>query len=295
MPAAMRGGSSARPTGQGAATAAARGRAVAPEGGLSATTILLAALGVLLAALVLVLATGGRGARLVEGVRTNVAQRLAAAGFRLDAVRVKGASPLATGDILQAAGLYKDQPLADMDLDAIRRRIESVGWVRDVRVVRLLPDTLLIQVVERRQAAVWQAGGQRQVIDVKGAPIPEADPARFPALPLVVGAGANLAAADILVELGRHPQVGSQVEALVRVDQRRWDLRLKSGGLIQLPARDEAAALKRLEDLDRTSGLMRIGFDRVDLRDPAAIAVRPRAGGPVAEGPAPQPENATRG
>ena len=111
----------------------------------------------------------------------------------------------------------------------------------------------------------------------------------------MVGAGANLAAADILVELGRHPQVGSQVEALVRVDQRRWDLRLKSGGLIQLPARDEAAALKRLEDLDRTSGLMRIGFDRVDLRDPAVIAVRPRAGGPVAEGPAPQPENATRG
>jgi cell division protein FtsQ len=62
------------------------------------------------------------------------------------------------------------------------------------------------------------------------------------------------------------------------VDGRRWDLRLRSGGLIQLPAEGEADALRRLEDLDRESGLMRIGFDRLDLRVPAVVAVRPRPG-----------------
>jgi cell division protein FtsQ len=136
---------------------------------------------VLLAALILILATGGRGARIVATVGEGVSARLAGAGFRLAAVRIKGASPLATADILRAAELYKDQPLAGLDLDAVRRRIESVGWVHDVRVVRLLPDTLLIQVVERRQLAIWQAGGRRQVIDVRGAPIPEADPVSHPA------------------------------------------------------------------------------------------------------------------
>lgn len=279
MPAAMRGGSSARPNGRGAAAAAARGRPTAPAGGPSAATILLAALGVLLAALLLILATGGRGARLAESVGAGISARLADAGFRLAAVRVKGASPLATADILKAAGVYKDQPLAGMDLAAIRRRIESVGWVHDVRVVRLLPDTLMIQVVERRQLAVWQEAGRRQVIDVRGAPIPEADPARFPGLPLVVGPGANDSAADLLLELSRRPAVMSQVDALVRVDRRRWDLKLKSGGVIQLPSEGEAAALRRLDDLDRASGMMRIGFDRLDLRDPSVVAVRPRAAG----------------
>lgn len=295
MPAAMREGSSARPTGQGAAPAAARGRTVAPEGGLSAPAILLAALGVLVAAMVVILATGERGARLAAAVGADVNSRLASAGFRLAAVRVKGASPLATGDILRAAGLYKDQPLAGLDLNEIRRRIESVGWVHDVRVVRLLPDTLLIQVVERRQLAVWQVNGRRQVIDVRGAPIPEADPARFTNLPLVVGAGANVGAADLLLELSRRPAVMSQVEALVRVDQRRWDLRLRSGGLIQLPAEGEAAALRRLDALDRASGLMRIGFERLDLRVPEVVAVRPRPGGahPAVEPGA--PETAARG
>jgi len=278
MPAAMRGGSSARPTGQGAAQAAARGRTAAPEGGLSATAILLAALGVIVAALLLILATGERGARLATAVGADVNSRLADAGFRLAAVRVKGASPLATADILRAAGLYKDQPLAGLDLNDVRRRIESVGWVHDVRVVRLLPDTLLIQVVERRQLAVWQVDGRRQVIDVRGAPIPEADPARFTSLPLVVGPGANTGAADLLLELSRRPAVMSQVEALVRVDQRRWDLRLRSGGVILLPAHEEAEALRRLDDLDRASGLMKIGFDRLDLRVPEAVAIRPRPG-----------------
>jgi cell division protein FtsQ len=110
-----------------------------------------------------------------------------------------------------------------------------------------------------------------------------------------VGAGAEKAAAAILLELSRRPSVLSQVEALVRVDQRRWDLRLRSGGLIQLPAVDEAAALRRLDELDRTSGLMRIGFERLDLRDPAVVAVRPRTGGAVAASPELPPEGASMG
>jgi cell division protein FtsQ len=247
---------------------------------------------VIVAALLLILATGERGARLATAVGADANSRLADAGFRLAAVRVKGASPLATADILRAAGLYKDQPLAGLDLNDVRRRIESVGWVHDVRVVRLLPDTLLIQVVERRQLAVWQVDGRRQVIDVRGAPIPEADPARFTSLPLVVGPGANTGAADLLLELSRRPAVMSQVEALVRVDQRRWDLRLRSGGVILLPAEGEAAALRRLDDLDRASGLMKIGFDRLDLRVPEAVAIRPRPGValPVSDAGAPEVE-----
>lgn len=278
MPAVVREGSSARPTRREAASAP-RARAPAKGAvGLRSTTILVAALGLLMAALIGIAVTGERGARLASGLKTGISMRLADAGFRLAEVHVKGASPLATADILRAASLYKDQPMAGMDLGEIRRRIESVGWVRDVRVVRLLPDTLLIQVAERRQLAVWQVEGRRQVIDVRGAPIPEADPARFPDLPLVVGAGANVDAADLLIELNRRPAILSQVEALVRIDQRRWDLKLRSGGLIQLPAEGVSAALQRLDELDRESGLMRIGFERLDLRVPAVVAVRPRPG-----------------
>jgi len=59
------------------------------------------------------------------------------------------------------------------------------------------------------------------------------------------------------------------------VDQRRWDLRLKDGGLIQLPAGQPEAALIRLDALDQRERLLDLGFARVDLRTPETVAVRP--------------------
>ena len=62
----------------------------------------------------------------------------------------------------------------------------------------------------------------------------------------------------------------------MRVDGRRWNLRLKDGGNILLPATDEAAALKRLDALDRTAKVLDLGLARLDLRDPDMVVVRPR-------------------
>jgi cell division protein FtsQ len=69
-----------------------------------------------------------------------------------------------------------------------------------------------------------------------------------------------------------------RVDALVRVDERRWDLRLKDGGLVQLPALDQEAALIRLDALDQRERLLDLGFARVDLRTPETVAVRPTEG-----------------
>ncbi len=44
-----------------------------------------------------------------------------------------------------------------LDLNDLRARVESVGWVKEAKVVRLLPDTLFIAVKERPRLAVWRA------------------------------------------------------------------------------------------------------------------------------------------
>src|SRR5262249_23482608 len=126
-----------------------------------------------------------RAERLASAIAAGVDGRFAAAGFRLKAVEVRGASRMATADIVRAAGIYQDQPLLGLDLDTLRRRVEKVGWVKAARVVRLLPDTLVITVIERRQLAVWQHDGRQYVIDERGQVIPEADAGRFASLPLV--------------------------------------------------------------------------------------------------------------
>jgi cell division protein FtsQ len=301
MPAVVRGGSrpSARAPKSAAAKPAARGRggarqpAYAPAkiraaqkvglrpGWALAVSAAVAGLG-----LVVALSTGDRLSRLTAGFGHGVETRMALLGFRLNAVHVEGASKEATADILRAAGLKRDEPILAVDLDDLRGRIERVGWVKSAHVVRLLPDTLVISIVQRRTSAVWQHGGRTYVVDDTGQPIPEADPGRFSDLPLVVGEGANVAATDILPLLRARPRLLERTDALVRVDDRRWDIRLKDGGLIQLPATGEDSALIQLDELDQKSRILDLGFARIDLRDPETVAVRPRDGGaPAPAGP----------
>lgn len=227
-------------------------------------------------ALIVAGAVDHRAQKAVASLGDDLVQQSAALGFKLANVKLEGASARSSADILRAAALRPGAPLFAVDLEAARNRIQQVGWVKAVRVVRLAPDTVLISVDERKLLAVWQDNGHAQVIDASGVAAPEADPARFPSLPLVVGDGANTAAAAILPLVATRPRLAARLDALVRVDGRRWDLRLKDGTIVQLPASDEEAALIRLDQLDQQSRILDLGFQRIDLRDPQMVMVRPR-------------------
>lgn len=289
----MRGGSrvSARPRakasakpGRGRTAAPARGPQAAGKlqaaqgAGLSPKQALIAAAAVLTIAVCAVLGTGGRAEMVGQAIAGGVDKAFGAAGFRLREVHIQGASEMATRDILAATGVYKDQPILGLDLEAMRQRVLDVSWVEDARIVRLLPGSLVIAVTERKTLAVWQHAGRIHVVDQHGRVIPKADPARFANLPLVVGVGANEHAAQILPAVAARPRLASRLVALIRVDDRRWDLRLKDGSLVQLPAVDEEAALLQLDQLDQRSRILELGFERIDLRDPNVVAVRPRDG-----------------
>jgi cell division protein FtsQ len=290
MPAMMRAGPSGKTSrgngGAGRGTQAKRSASYAPaklrgaQGvGLKPQTAVGAAAAVLGAGLILMLATGGRAQALASAITHGFDHRLGAIGFRVTAIQVKGASAFAEPDIRRALQIEPDASILGLNLPALRDRVEAVGWVKSATVTRLLPDTLVVSIAERPRLAVWQSGGLASVVDPSGHVIPEADAGRFPDLPLVVGQGASEAAAAILPLVQTRPRLASRMEALVRVDGRRWDIRLKDGGLIQLPATGEDAALIQLDQLDQKSRLLELGFARIDLRDPQMVAVRPRAHG----------------
>ncbi|MBB4798646.1 cell division protein FtsQ [Brevundimonas bullata] len=225
-----------------------------------------------------VLATGARAERISNSVSNKFDSVTSGMGLKVKQVHVTGASPEARAAIQQAVGVRADQPIVSLDLNAVRDRVQAVGWVKEARVVRLLPDTLIVDVKEHDRLAVWQTGGHAYVIDSSGKVIQGADAGRYPKLPLVVGKGADQTASEILPLLAQRPRLMARIEALVRVDERRWDLRLKDGSLIQLPAVDQDSALIRLDALDQRERLLDLGFARVDLRTPEEVAVRPSEG-----------------
>lgn len=237
------------------------------------------ALGVIGAAVLLVAVTGDRPQKMAEAVRQGLVDQTAAWGYKVQNIHVVGASAPSQQDILRASNLSPGLPILGLDLAAVRTSVEQVGWVSQVKVVRLLPDTVVVSVVERPRLAVWQHQGINRVIDAQGKVIMEANAAGFGGLPLVVGGGADLAAPSLVPLIMSRPRLASRLEAMVRVDGRRWDLKLKDGSLIQLPAAGEAEALAQLDRLDKSSRLLDLGLARLDLRDPTMLVVRPRYDG----------------
>ena len=66
----------------------------------------------------------------------------------------------------EADGAKAPQPL--VDVARIRERLLAFGWVKDARVSRRLPDTLVVDIVERTPAALWQDSGRLALIDADG-------------------------------------------------------------------------------------------------------------------------------
>lgn len=83
-------------------------------------------------------------------------------------VTVAGASQLAPDEVEQAAGVPLGEPLARVDLDAVRTRVSSLAMVSEVDVVRRWPHTVAITVVERQAVAVVQIGTALRGLDAEG-------------------------------------------------------------------------------------------------------------------------------
>ena len=71
-------------------------------------------------------------------------------------------------------------------------------------------------------------------------------------------------------------EVAERVQAMVRVGEMRWNLRLHNGTDVLLPEGAEAAAIKRLSELQQEAKLLDRPVAAIDLRLPDRLVVRTR-------------------
>jgi cell division protein FtsQ len=158
------------------------------------------------------------------------------------------------------------QPL--VDVSRIRERLLQFGWVKDARVSRRLPDTLVVDIVERTPAALWQDSGQLAQIDAEGVVLNRVPVDKMPDLPLLIGPGANRQARQLGALMNDVPTLKPQLASATWVGGRRWDLNFQSGETVSLPEGGTArTALQHFAKGDKESGLLGRGFVRFDLRN----------------------------
>lgn len=244
----------------------------------------LAGVVVILAGAVSILWAGGYVGVMTERASSIFSAGAVAAGFGVKKVTLKGRDQVSPDEVETALGPVLGESILNLDLDAARVRIEEIGWVRAAAVSRLLPDTVNVSIREREPAAVWQISGALHLIDADGADIREIGAYEYSSLPLIVGAGAPEAAAGILKALGAHPELKEKTSALVRVGERRWNMRLRNGLDVKLPDSGFGDALDTLATLQKTQGILDQPLEYIDLRDPERMVLRRRGETPEEEG-----------
>lgn len=213
-------------------------------------------------------------------------QASAEAGLKVGNVQVTGRERTEPQEILSVLAVKQGGALLDFDPHAAKSALETLPWVRHATVERRLPDLIVVTLDERRPMALWQLDGQLRVIDEEGQVIPVARVEDYGGLPLVVGPGADTAAAGLIELLSSEPELRAEVVAAVRVGDRRWNIRLNSGIDVKLPEDNALQAWQRLARLDQDEGLLSRDLVVIDLRIPDRLVVQPAPGATVAP-PAP--------
>ena len=205
------------------------------------------------------------------------------AGFRVKSVDVQGIRRMDPRPVYELALDQKTTAMPLVDVSDIRNRLLEFGWVKDARVSRRFPDTLVIDIVERKPAALWQDEDRLTLIDSEGVVLDRVPVSQMPDLPLLIGKGANSQAVPLQQLLDKVPSLKAQLVSATWIGERRWNLSFQSGELLMLPEGSSAAAtaLTRFAKMDQSAGLLGRGFISFDLRKPdktMTVRLPPKAG-----------------
>jgi len=217
---------------------------------------------------------GGQTSK-IFGLLTGGVEHLAvAAGFGVKRVTVEGQLHATDADITAALQAGPNTMMLGFDTDAAKARLEAIPWIRHAQVMRFLPSTLRVVIEERSPYAVWQKEGQTFIVDDEGVVLTRALRDAYPDLPLVVGEGAGKSASQLFAVLIRYPDLKEKMLGAIRVGDRRWTLKLKSGVEVMLPDDNVDEALASLTKLEQEHGVLERDIAAVDLRLLDRITVR---------------------
>jgi cell division protein FtsQ len=106
--------------------------------------------------------------------------------FAVTDVEVVGAERRTPADVSAESGITVGANVFALDLDAARAKILADPWVAEATLARRLPGTILVQVTERKPAALVSLG-DTFLVTSQGEPFKRVDPGDPVDLPLVSG------------------------------------------------------------------------------------------------------------
>ncbi len=197
-------------------------------------------------------------------------------GFEVRRVEVRGVQRMNELKVYERVLGERDRAMPLVDLDAVRLQLLGLSWVKDARVSRRLPDSLVIDIVERTPHAVLKKAGRLVLIDDTGHELEPVSAGAARGQLVIEGPGAGRQVAALGQLLDAAPALEPQVAGAEWVGNRRWNLTFKTGQVLALPQgdREAASALVSFARLDGVNRLLGGKVATFDMRAPERIYMR---------------------
>lgn len=208
-------------------------------------------------------------AHISAGTQEFIARQIDA---RVKAIMVSGVAHTDPAALREALALEKGDSLVGFDARTARGKLEALDWVKSAGVVRILPSTVKVEVVEFTPLSRLEHDGDVWIIAPDGHLITK-DFADFEHLPVLRGKGAKENAAH-LFELLKQANLAEKVIAGIYVGERRWDIEFASGAIVKLPEEDAQQALAYLQIIQDERHLLDVADVMIDVRVSNKIVLR---------------------
>ncbi|APG62968.1 hypothetical protein LPB140_09395 [Sphingorhabdus lutea] len=192
------------------------------------------------------------------------------AGFEVKRVEVNGMNRVDQIRVYDLVLAEENRAMPLVDVERIRRDLLTYGWVKEVRVSRRLPDSLVVDIVEREPVARWKINGDIALVDSEGVILKDVEISGNDALILILGNGANQQVGSLNALLEKVSSLRPEIVAANWIGNRRWDIEFKTGEVLALPEGKEQAetAFVKFARMDGVNRLLGRGTLRFDMRDP---------------------------
>lgn len=194
--------------------------------------------------------------------------------FLINFIKIKGANQPLVNEIRLLTGL--DLPISsyDVKLHELQNKIELMNAVKNVDLY-IAKNIIYIQVQPREPAIYWLNTNGLELLDPDGVSMGIVESGRPNLdLPLIAGAGASIAIDEAFFIYSISNSFSDEILGLVRIGERRWDIILKNGRKIMLPADELTKVYKNLIMENKVKKLLSVNFSLLDLRNPNRMMIR---------------------
>ncbi|MEM7241205.1 MAG: cell division protein FtsQ/DivIB [Pseudomonadota bacterium] len=187
--------------------------------------------------------------------------------FQIELMKIIGVDAPTATEIRNTLNITFPVSSFELELGTLREKLEAMDSVASVDLNLVESKLLEVSITKRRPVLLWRKGRELEMLDQNGvragvitSRLDRKD------LPLIAGLGAEDAIPEALKLFKAAGPLQNRLRGLRRMGERRWDMILDRGQIIQLPETQPIAALHRVIALQATQKILDKDVRAVDMR-----------------------------